>query len=101
MDVHNYVYAHVMASNFGHVTTREKLDRENLFWWWHLDTNSDRSLSNMRLSTKEIINFSVMHRSHHFDTSQYAGAHSEDVPVDAKGLAHTFELPSSEEPQRT
>ena len=58
----------------GHVTAREELDRENLFWWRHLDTNSERLLSNVRLSAEEIISFSVIHKSHRFDTFEYAEA---------------------------
>ena len=47
----------------------------NLFWCLHFDTNSDRSFSNLSLSSNShIINFSVVQRPQVFDMLLYPGA---------------------------
>ena len=65
---------HTGKTSSGHVTAHGKDDSEYLFWWRHLDTSSERLLSSVFLSAEAIISFSVIHRSHRFDTFEYAGA---------------------------
>ena len=49
-------------------------NQEKLFWWQHLDINSDLLFSSVVLSTESIVSFSVRHGLHHLDRLESAGA---------------------------
>ena len=50
------------------------LKKENLFWWRHLDINSDPLLRSVVLFAKSIVSFSVRHRLHRLDRLEYPEA---------------------------